>query len=86
MMILIANVSPKLQAVKDLVRPHSKKSRFKTSFDSQHVKVSQTVVKSAWKHFYYIFSSLWAEMIWKISPLLQSEILRVFVNTLTADG
>ena len=37
----------KLQALKDLVRPLSKKQCFTTLFDSQHVKECQTVVKSA---------------------------------------
>ena len=85
-MIVIANVFPKFQTVKDLVKPLSGKHRFKTSFDSQHVKVSKTLVKYAWKHFYQIFWSLWGKMIWKISLLLKFEILGVFVNTLAADG
>ena len=54
--IVIADVFPKLQTVKDLVRPLSKKRRFRTSFDGQHVKGSQTLVKSAWEHFYHVFS------------------------------
>ena len=37
----------KLQAVKDLVRPLSRKNCFRTPFDSEHVKGSQTLVKSA---------------------------------------
>ena len=41
----MANVFPKLQIAKDFVTPFSKKRRFRTSFDSQHVKVSQTLVK-----------------------------------------
>ena len=45
--IVRANVFPKLQTVKDLVRPLSKKRRFRTSFNSQHVRGSQTFVKSA---------------------------------------
>ena len=40
-MIEIAYVFPKLQAVKNFVRPHSKNRHLKTSFDSQHVKGSQ---------------------------------------------
>ena len=55
MMIVIANVSPKLQTVKDLVRQHSKKRRFRTSFDKQHVKGSQILAKFALEHFYHIF-------------------------------
>ena len=83
--IVIANVLPILQTVKDFVRPLPKKHGFRTSFDSQHVKGSQTLVKSAWEHFYHIFPSLWGEMIWKISSWLKFAILGVFVNTLTAD-
>ena len=41
--------------------------------------------KSAWAHFYYIFSSFWGEIVWKISSLLKFEIIVLFVNTLTAD-
>ena len=46
-MILTATSLRKLQAVKELVRPLSEKHRFRTPFDSQHVKGSQTLVKSA---------------------------------------
>ena len=67
-MILIAKVFWRLQTAKDLVRPHSKKCRFRTSFNSQHVKVSQTLVKFIIKHFYHIFLSFWAEMIQKYLP------------------
>ena len=84
-MIVIANIFPILQTVKDLVRPLSNKRRFRTSFDNQHVKVSETIVKTAWEHFYHIFSLLWGEMICKMSPLVKFEILNLFVNTLTVD-
>ena len=46
-MIVRANVFPNLQTVKDLVRPLTKKRRFRTHFDSQHVKESQTLEKSS---------------------------------------
>ena len=46
-MIVIANVFQILETVKDLVRPLSKKRRFRTSFESQHVKVSETLGKPA---------------------------------------
>ena len=84
-MIVIANVFPQLKTVKNLVRPLFKKRRFRTSFDSQHVKGSQTLVKSSWQHFYHIFTSLRWEMIRKISPLLKFENIGVFLNTWTAD-
>ena len=45
-MIVIANVFPKLKNVKGFVRPLSKKCRFRTRFDSQHVKASQILTKS----------------------------------------
>ena len=82
-MIVIGNVFPILQTVKGLVRSVPKIHHFRTSFDSQHVKGSQTLVKSAREHFYQIFSSLWWEMILKICPLMKYEFSEVFVNTLT---
>ena len=84
-MIVIANVLPILQTVEDLVGPLSKKRHFRTSFYSQHVKLSQTLLKPTWDHFYHISSSLWGEMICKVSPLVKFQILGVLVNTLTAN-
>ena len=46
-MMVIATLFRKLQTVKDLVTPLSKKYRFRTSFERQHVKGSQTLVKSS---------------------------------------
>ena len=81
----IANVFLNLETVQHLVKRLSRKHRFRTSFGSQHFKESQTLVKSAWGHFYHIFWSLWVEMICNISPCLKFEILGVFVNIVTAD-
>ena len=39
-MIVTTNVFPKLQTVKNFVRPLSKKCRFGARFDIEHVKVS----------------------------------------------
>ena len=83
--IVIAYVFPKLQNVKDLVRPLSKKQCLRTSLESQHVKASETIVKSAWEHFYQTFSSLPGEMILKMFRWAKFEILGLFLNTLTAD-
>ena len=83
--IVMAIVFPKLQTVKDLVRPFSKKCSFRTSFDSQHVKQSQTLVKSAWEHFDHLFSWVWGKMSWKTSALYKFELIGVLVNTLTPD-
>ena len=46
-MTVVATLLRKLQAVKDLVRSLSEKQCFRTPTDNQHVKVSQTLVKSA---------------------------------------
>ena len=83
--IVIGNVFPKLTTVQGLVTPLTIQRRLKTSFDSQHVKRFQTLVKSSWEQFYHIFSSLWGEIIWKTSPWLKFGIIALFVNTLTAD-
>ena len=45
-MIVIANQFPKIRTVKILLRPLSKECRFRTPFDSQHVKALQILVKS----------------------------------------
>ena len=53
-MIVIANIFPRLQTVKDFVRPLRNNCRFRTSFDSQLVEASRKILKSAWEHFYHI--------------------------------
>ena len=82
-MIVTAHAFPKLQIVKDFIWRLSKKRRFTTPFYSQHVKGSQILLKSAWEHFYHIFSCFWWKLIGKTSLLVIGEILGVFVNTLT---
>ena len=54
-MVVIPTLFRKLQTVKDLVRTISKNDRFRTPFDSQHVKDAQTLLKSSSEHFHYIF-------------------------------
>ena len=54
-MIFKATLFPKLQTVKDLFRPLSKKHRLRTPFDNPHDKGSQTFAKEAWDHFSHIF-------------------------------
>ena len=62
-----------------------KKPHVRTLMDSQHVKVSETLHKSAWQYFCHIFWSLWKKIISKNSVLVVSEILRRFVNILSRD-
>ena len=83
--IVIGNVFPKLGTVQGSVTSVTIQRRLKTSFDSQHDKRFQKLVKSAWEHSYHIFSSLWREMIWKVSSWLKFEIIGFFVNSWTAD-
>ena len=83
-MLFIATLFRKLLTVRDLVTTLTKKHRSRTPFDSQHIKGSKGRVKSAWKNFYHIFSSLCEKLIWKICPLVISEFLGVCGETLTA--
>ena len=46
-MTVTATLFWKVQILQDLIRALSKKHRFRTPFDSQHVKGSQTLVKSS---------------------------------------
>ena len=85
-MIVIANEFPKLQTLKILVRPLSKKRLFRTRFDSEHVKASQLLANSPWESFYHVLLSFSAKLIWNMSPITLGEILEMFVNALTADG
>ena len=58
-----------------MVTPITIQRRLKRSFECQHVKRFQTLVKSSWEHFYHIFSSLWGEIVWEISAWLKFEII-----------
>ena len=72
--------------MKIFLRPLSKKRRFRTRFDSQHVKTSEILAKSPWEHFSHVFSSFSRKLIWKMCPLVLGEVLVVFLNRLTAGG
>ena len=84
-MIVKATLFWKLQTMKDLIKPLSKKYCFRRPFESQQVKGCQTLVKSAWEHFHYFFSSLWGNLACKKWSLSMSYILGVFRNTLTSN-
>ena len=57
----------------------------RTLMDSQHVKGSEILLKSARQYFGHIFLLLWRETSSKKSVLVVSEILRLFVNILAPD-
>ena len=69
-MIVIPTLFRKLQNVKNLVAPLSKKHRSRTPFDSQRVKGSQTLAKSASERFHHISLSVVETLVLKISPLV----------------
>ena len=80
---VIPNLFPKLQTVNTFVRPLCENPCFETRFESQHLKLSKKLAKSPWENFFHVFSSFWEKLIWKVSPWLFREILRVSLNTLT---
>ena len=51
-MIVTAKLFPKLQNVKNLLRPLSRKRRLGTRFDSQHVNAYQVLAKTPWSAFF----------------------------------
>ena len=63
----------------------SKRSCFIRTCGNQRVDGFQTLLKSAWHHYYPFFPCIWDILSWQKSPLVWSEMLRLFVNTLTAD-
>ena len=63
----------------------SKRCCFRTSFGKQRVNGFQTLLKSARHHYYHIFPLIRDKLGWKKPALVRTEILRLFVSTLTAD-
>ena len=63
----------------------SETSCFRTPFANERVNGFQTLPKSARHHYYPLFSSIRGKLSWKKSPSVWYEILRLFVNALTAD-
>ena len=71
--------------LKDVATETTKRSFFRTPFANERVNGFQTLLKSA-RHFYYpLFSSVRGKMSSKKSPSVWHEMLRLFVQALTAD-
>ena len=85
-MIVIANVYPKLETLKILFRPLSKKRRFGTRFDSQHLKTSQILAKSPWERLCHVVSWFPGKLISKVFPQVLGDVLVECVNKLTVHG
>ena len=60
-----------------------KKPSVRTLIDSQHVKGSETLDKSAWQYFCLIFWSVWKKIGQNTAVLVVCDILRLFVKILT---
>ena len=71
--------------LKDVATETSKRSCFRTPLANERVNGFQTLLKSARHHYYPLFSSIRGKWSWKKSPSVWYEILRLFVNALTAD-
>lgn len=80
-MSLIAYVFPKLLISKDTVTLMPKRSCFRTSIGNQCCNGSETVLESAHKHFHPIILSFWHKLSWKLSHLVRSGILWLFITT-----
>ena len=71
--------------LKDVATETSKRSSFRTPFANERVNGFQTLLKSARHYYYPLFSSIRGKLSWKKSPSVWREILKLFVNALTAD-
>ena len=60
-------------------------SCYRTPFDNGLVNEFHTLLKWARQHYYPLFLSIRGKLSWKKSPSVWYEILRLFVNGLTAD-
>ena len=85
-MTLIADVFPKLRTPKHMVRSMSKKSHFRRSVERQHGKCVQTLLKVEGQFLHQIHSSLERQWSYKKSLLKICKIMKLFPNTVSADG
>ena len=71
--------------LKDVATWTSKRPCFRTPSANEGVNGFQTLLKLARHHYYLLFSSIRSKLSWEKSPSVWYEILRLFVNALTAD-
>ena len=83
---LIADVFPKLRTPKNMVRSMPKKSRFRASVEKQSGKCAQILFKFDGHLVYHIYWSLGRQLSYKKSLLVIWKILKLFPNTLSANG
>ena len=83
---LIANVFPELRTRKEAVSKVFKKWRFIVPIEKQHGKGAQTHFKPSRGHLYHTYWSPIRKLSLKKLPSVICKMLRLFVNTFTADG
>ena len=71
--------------LKDSATYTCKRSCLRTLFANERVNGFQTVLKSARHHYYPLFLPIRDQLSWKKLTSVWYEILRLFVNALTAD-
>ena len=84
-MTLIANVFPKLWTRKNIVRLMAKFRRFTVPFNKQDVKEAHSLFKSERRHLCHTDWLLTRLLSLKKCLLVIWKILRIFLNTFTAD-
>ena len=84
-MTFSTNVFPKVRTLSDTVRQISKKCRFPLPFENQHHKCAQTLFISSRPHRWHNYGSLQRILSLKKSLLVIYKILRLFVDTFTAN-
>ena len=85
-MSVLAYLLPKLFFPKEVAIETSKRSSFRTPFGNQRVNGFQQPRRDERHHYYPFFQWIPGKLSWKKASLLWSLILRLFANTLTADG
>ena len=83
-MTLIAYLFLRLQPAKNVVRHMCKKSPSRLNFQKEHAKRVSALLKSERHHLYHIHWSMGKQLNCKKSLLVICEILRLFVNILSA--
>ena len=84
-MSVLAWLFPRLLFPKEVATGTSRRSCFRTPFANQRANGFQTPLKVATHHYYPFFPWISSKLSWKKTALLWLKILRLFVNTLTAD-
>ena len=83
-MTLLADVFPKLETPKNLVRPMSKEGIFRGPFEKQHGKRAQPLLKSEQQHRRHIYYHSESNWVWKVASV-PWKLLRLLFNTLTVN-